>query len=817
MRYVFFFLFSFLSFIAFSQKQLKAVVADSTSHKTLPFATIKTNDKQNASITGINGQFSFFISPDTKFIDVSYISYNSRRIPVSLLKDNDTVFLSPAIATLGEVIVKPQTDKIKRIINATVRSKPQHNPELYDLYQCNMYYKMKADLLPSGVPIKDSSKVFRKEKPTSKRNKGDTSVAKDSSRIILGVTNHLVFSETYSKRFYKRPQQLQETILASRFSGFHKTYFTNLITDVLPFHVYSDYIPLNGKDYINPIAKGWQQRYDFFLADEIINAADTTFIFTFRAKRNVAFNSLKGMVYINSDGYAISHFIASTGDSTTDREVRIEQVYDKVDQRWFPYELNYSLIFHQYISPALKLEINGHSLIDSVSFTPRSDFKIEKAYSVKLGDSVDLYTEQQWKELRKDTITAKELNTYRVMDSMFKKKKIESFIAGTGKLVVGRLPYRKIDIDVMRLAASNDYEDTRVGIGLFTNEKISKYYEVGGWIGYGIKDKRTKSGFSLTGFAKGNKDDWLKVFYSDDYQNAGNIHIHAELDKEGYRTWLLTTPDRVQEYGGTLHTQRGYWEIELDARKQKLTSLYENNFFVNAKNYKQFDVEEASVGLRYAYGEKRAPAFGYYFPVITKYPIVYFRSSFGNAKAGNDYAVKYLRALIAIGFTKHLNRWGNDMYRLEAGMIYPLDDAPLSRSFLLASKGFRRTGINYYAFGGFLTMRPYDFYSDRYMSFLYKHDFDKYLWKLKFSKPFVSIGHNLMYGRLSNESKAATASIVAPVSGYHESGLLLNQLLQKNFFHTIYFYLNAGAFYHWTSSFNWQKNGVVVIGISGGF
>jgi hypothetical protein len=100
---------------------------------------------------------------------------------------------------------------------------------------------------------------------------------------------------------------------------------------------------------------------------------------------------------------------------------------------------------------------------------------------------------------------------------------------------------------------------------------------------------------------------------------------------------------------------------------------------------------------------------------------------------------------------------------------------------------------------------------------LYKHDFDKYLWQSKFSKPFVSIVHNLMYGGISRENKTATTGIMAPVSGYHESGILFNQLLQKNLFHTFYLYLNAGAFYHWTSSFDWNKNRVWVVGISTGF
>lgn len=800
--------------LSFSQKQIKAVVADSITHKPLPFATVRVNQK-NTAITAIGGQFSLSIPAGTGVIEVSYISYQSRKLPVDTDFRMDTIFLSPAISTLEEVIIKPQTDKIKRIINAAVRNKLSHNPEMYDLYQCNIYYKMRADILPSGIPLKDSSKVFHKGQPSTKGDKHDTA---SIHRVdVLAGNTHLVFSETYSRRLYRRPQQLQETVIASRFSGLQKTYFTNLITDVLPFHVYNDFIPLNGKDYVNPIARGWQQRYSFYLADEIVGDNDTTFIFSFKPKKNADFNALQGMVYINSDGYAISHFISSTGDSTSDREARIEQVYSRVNGRWFPRELNYDLIFHQYISPALKLEVNGHSVIDSVSFNAGPDFKIDKAYAVKLGDSVDLHSEKDWQRLRHDTISFKEQNTYHVMDSLFKKRNIERAISAIGKLSMGRMPVRIVDIDLQRLIASNDFENTRVGMGLFTNDRLSKYMEAGAWMGYGTRDKRMKYGFSLKAFANGNKDNWAKVFYDDDYQNAGNVHIHPEIDREGYRTWLLVTPDRVRELGATGHIQRGYWEIELDGRKQKIESLYENNFLFEGKNYNEFDVQEASIGLRYAYGEKRAPAFGYYFPVTTKYPIVYFRSTYGTINSGEDYSTPYVRALAAIDFHKHINRWGNDMFRLEGGWIHSFNHDPLSRSFLLASKGFRRSALNYYAWGGFLTMWPFDFYSDRYFSFLYRHDFDKYLWRSRISKPFISLLHNMMYGALSNENKSATANVVAPVSGYHETGILLNQLVQINFLHTVYIYVNIGAAYHWTSSFDEKKNGVFVLGISGGF
>jgi hypothetical protein len=819
MRY---FSFSFLlltyTLTAFPQRQLKGIVADSISGQALPFATIRVDGSTKTFISGINGQFVLTIPASSKQVSVSYVSYHNRTIPAASLNNNDTIFLAPLASTLGEVIVRPQTEKIKRIINAAVRNKPQHNPELYDLYQCNIYYKMKVDMVPSTRLVGDSSRLRRPPK-ASVRNKGKPPGSDTGGHMtsFFGGNNHLLLSETYSRRFYKRPQQLQDVVYASRFSGLKKTYFGNLVTDIIPFHVYTDYIPLGGNDYLNPIAKGWQQRYDFYLADEITDGNDTTFILTFSPKKKTSFKSLKGMVYINSDGYAISHFISTTTDTISHREIRFDQVYSRVKGKWFPAELNYDLIYGS--SPQTQLftvTMNGHSIVDAVSYTLTKDFKFNRAYSAKLHDSVDLRTAEDWEKFRRDSLTIKEKNTYRVVDSISEQRKLEKLITGAGKIALGRLPIGIIDVDFLRLLASNDYEGTRLGIGLYTNEKLSKCYSVGGWMGYGFKDKKMKFGLSSTFFVKGNKDNWLRLSYNDDYQNAGNTHLHAEIDRSGYRNWILAQVDRIKEYGLTAHTQRGYFEIEANGIKQELSSLFENNFQYSGKNYKTFNVQEVNIGLRYAYGEKRIPMFGNYFPISTKYPVIYFRPAFGTIKAG-DYSAKYVRALAGVTYSKRLNRWGKDAYRLEAGFIHSFDDMPLSKSFLLASKGFRRKGLNYYAWGGFLTMRPYDFYSNSYVSFLYKHDFEKILWRTKFSKPYISIAHNMMYAGLKRENKIANAGIASAVSGYHESGILLNQLLQKNFFGLSYIYLNAGAFYHWTSSFDWKRNGLFVIGISTGF
>lgn len=817
MRYVLLLLlFVFTGFLSVSQTTVKGIVADSITKQVLPFATIHPDGGQRATITNITGYFSIVIAPPASQVRVSYVGYADKIFTVGRLSVMDTVFLSPTGHTLGEVIIRPQADRIRRIVNTAIRNKSLHNPEMLERYQCHIYYKMKVDLTPSGMPV-DSNLIKRRraendrEDTVKKKSRADT-----TEFTLISDRNHILFSESLSKRLYKRPQQLQETVLASRFSGLKKTYFPSLVTDVLPFHVYSDYISLNGKDYLNPIAKGWQQRYDFQLYDEITDGSDTTFILAFSPKPKVSFNSLEGLVYINSNGYAISHFTGTTTDTASQRETRIEQVYTRNSGRWFPRELNYDLIFKRYPSPYFTMRMNGHSIIDSVSYAAFSNKLFNKAYPVKLSDSVDLYTETQWEQLRMDTITTRELRTYELLDSISKKHNLEKVMEIAGPLAIGRLPIGKIDIDIARLLAFNEYEGTRIGAGLYTNDNVSKYFSAGGWMGYGFRDKIVKYGGSLTIYPVKNKDHWFRFSYNKDFRNTGNITIHPEIDRSGFRNWILSQVDRISEYKLEAHTKRGYWEFTAEGMQQDLLSHADNSFQYRSNILRRFDRHETGIGLRYAYGEKRVPLFGYYFPSGTKYPIMYLRSAIGTISA-TGYLATYVRSVAALSFSKRINRWGLDQWQVEAGYTKVIDDKPLPRSFLLAAKGFKTEGLNYYAWGGFLTMRPYDLYADSYVSVLYKHDFDKHLWNLRFSKPYVSIAHNLLYGQLSRSSRLANPGIVAPASGYHESGIVLNQLLQKNLFNAAYLYVNAGAFYHWTPVFDWKRNGVFVIGISAGF
>jgi hypothetical protein len=775
----------------FAQAQ-HVIVADALTAETLPFATIKQSNGQGI-ITDINGRF--MVPGGITSLQASYIGHISKTVSSPF---PDTIFLQLQTGTMQEVVIKPPYEKIKAIINNAIRSKPTHNPEKYEQYSCAVYYKMTIDLVPNG-----------KSTDTADRKNLESFLEK----------SHLLFAETYSKRYYQKPNRQQEIILASRFSGLSKTYFTNLVTDILPFHVYGDFIELNKKDYIHPVAAGWQQRYNFDLIDEVPEGTDTIYILKYKPKKNALFNSLYGTVYIHSKDFAISHIIANTTnpvDSATNRYVKLEQIYHPVNGKWFPQELNYEMTFKEYPSKDMGMLWKGHCIVDSVSFAAIDRKIFDKVRPVKLSDSVDTRTREEWNSYRFDTLQQKEQNTYTVIDSLSAKAGTEKVINAFRNAGHGMLSLGYVDVELKRLLSLNPYEGTRLGLGLFTNDKISKYVSVGGWFGYGIKDKEWKYGASARLMPRGQKDNWLELAYQNNYKGTGSTHFHKELDDAGLRQWTLSQVDRIEEYAATLHCRLGFYELELNPLVQKLEPQYTYNFTEPGTNGRIFNLNEVSVGIRYAYGEIRTPAFGYYIPASTKYPIAYLRISGGQLTSGS-YEAQYIKTLAAITYNVHTNRWGRDYFRLEGGMVKTIDDKALPRSYLLAGNGYRMNkNFQLYTNVGLVTLLPYQYFSDKYASLMYRHDFDRALFQVaKVMKPTPAIAHNMLYGSMDDQNAAANTGAVAPTNGYHESGIIMNKILISDIANFAYVNFNIGAFYHWApGAFDWKSNGRVTFALS---
>lgn len=792
-------------FCVLAQKIMVAHVKDAQTKQTVPFATIRFGNSGRGIVTSVDGTFELPADSKTGSIEVSSLGYESQTIDLPLHRSD--IFLKPHGNSLNEVVVKPPYEKMRRILNKAIANKNDNNPDKYDWYRCHVYHKMLLDI---GYPDSVMS-------DTAARNKKKQDFIKNQ---------HLGLLETYSIRTWKSPQKLQEDVLATRISGLQKAMFTSMATDVLPFHAYTDYLTLNAKDYHNPVSRGYEQYYKFNLADELIQGTDTVWILSFVPKGHNK-NELKGKVYINSDGYAISQLVAAANDTMLNLRVRIEQQYGQVPvtgdkKRWFPKSMNYIIEWKQQSKENTTIIMKGNSLIDSVTWEEDKHFRFDKTHTVRLAHNADERNEKLLDSLRPKQLDKKEARTYKVIDSLGSMVHADRYMSYMSRLPEGKIPAGIFDIDLMRLFSYNNYENVRLGAGLQTNEKLVKWLSLGGWAGYGFGDTHWKYGLFAEVYADKYKDFTIKAGYTDDINDPGHIHLNRDLDKNYLRSYLLNRVDNTKTYSVAVKKKVGYWSWELNAQQQEIIPKYAYALRNENADYTTFTAREASVGFRYAYAERTAPFFGYYYSLGSKYPIWYGKLTTGTLESGSM-QTKYSQAVAAVSWHKHINRLGFEHLLVQGGKSWSDHTLPLSKLF--AGNGFRydtrNGGPSLYSFGGIMTMYPFGYYTDQFVSMVFRHDLDWKLYKLESrqskasSAPNICLQYNVLYGTLANRAAQQYLDFSVPDDSYQEAGLLLNNLLRLRYANLYYLCMNAGYFYHLTPyEFDHKKNGRFVIGAS---
>ena len=123
MKRILFLLLFFKSISIQSQTTILGEVRDGLSHKILPFATVKINNKIKIN-ADIDGKISFQNPDDNVFINISYIGYKTQRIDLN----NKLFYVISLIPDFG--FTKKQSDsnekKAKQVIQKAVALKRQN-------------------------------------------------------------------------------------------------------------------------------------------------------------------------------------------------------------------------------------------------------------------------------------------------------------------------------------------------------------------------------------------------------------------------------------------------------------------------------------------------------------------------------------------------------------------------------------------------------------------------------------------------------------------------------------------------------------------
>ncbi|MBR9846200.1 MAG: carboxypeptidase-like regulatory domain-containing protein [Algicola sp.] len=754
-----------LAFKGFSQNSRSFTVVDFETKEPIAFANIIFNDDvYSGTISDIDG---VFYTPTTvKKVTISYVGYASQTLDVSNLSSN-SIQLKKEISALDEVIITNTENPAHRIIRNAVKNKDINNPENLNSFTYQSYDKIIVD--GEGMEVREDT-----------LNEMD----KFSEKSYFFIT------ETVAKHKYLKPRLTEDSIIATRSSGFKNPRFAFLANSIQPFSFYEDYITLFETDYLNPISKGSIKTYKFRLKEEYLRGKDTIFAISFEPNENRNFEGLKGLVYINSNGYAVQSVDATTFNSGK-IEVSIQQKYTLIQkEQWFPEQLNFQISLGEkygtikYVGKSYLSDVNLNTSLTKKDF-PVLPIGIQKE---AINKGVDF-----WNTVRQDSLSVKEKRTYVVVDSIGEKFKFDKILTYTAKLPRGLFSLKYVDIDLTKIISYNNYEGLRLGAGFYTNEDVFEHVSIGGFAGYGFQDYEWKYGGELLIDVPSRKDIKMQLKYENNLKETGSSYFNHNQPLFNPRYVLAEQMDQIEvfSFNTKMKLFRNIdWTVGFNTTK--INPLYDYSFNTNGDSIVGYTNSEINIGIRYFVNEKLNNIFNSITRTASDDPAFNLIYSRGLSNVfGSDFSYNKIRFTLDHSFrTKGL---GKTTYRLDMGYI----DSSIPYGQLFTGEGSYDDAFPYVFHNYFQTTEPYEFLSDRYVNLFTNHNFGMLFNNKGFFTPEIVLHNNLGIGDLSNASNHEAIRFNIKNELFLETGLELRNILKLNYLDIGYLGFGAGGFYRY--------------------
>jgi len=774
-RFLFILCFSLNTIAASAQvRALHGMVRDARTNEKLAFVSIAANAGETGTTTNLEGEYRLRHTKPIQSLRFSYVGYQPQ---VILIDSAETlnVYLQPAVAQLQEVIVLASgQNPAHRIIRLATQNRERNHIKNLPQYTYRTYNKFILTATDArNLDLNDTLQLS----------------PRDSSYLqmrSLLAKQHLFLAESVTDYAFLQPALRKETILATHVSGLQQPSFGIVAAEARDFSVYDNLPVFFGKHYLSPLSPGSTRKYDFVLQETSVLGQDTVFIISFKPEEGKNFDGLKGLLYINSNGWAVQNVLAQTAAGGDQHGLKLQQQFAQTgpQQQWFPTELDVEITVPQ-------VALRGHqpyghirTYITNINLNPglrKSDFGVVALR--QLSDAAS-QSEAFWSTQRSDSLNPLELRTYTRLDSIGKVEKLDRTLRTIEFLTTKQLPLGPVSLDLNRLLRISDFEGLRLGAGLHTNSRLSERFSVGGYWGYGFKDEEAKYGADASVILYKPQELQLQITYFEDLLEPGGRRFPFQaqgLLLKDLRRALLPYLDYTTHYSASLSGRlQRYLQLQTTLRHE----IRRPTLMASPGRY---SLAEGVVSVRYAYGEQFMEQFHQRMAMPNEYPVLWlqYTRGFDDLLDGNYSYNKYEVRLEA---SYRHRTFGQSRLAFSGGYI----DGAAPLITLFNGYGSYSDDYNVYAGEGFETMRPFEFFSDRYAALFLQQDFGKRLFRTKLFHPDMVAVTNVGFGDLKQVQPPQEQSFQTMRKGFYESGLLLNNIIQSAFSG-----VGVGAFYRY--------------------
>jgi hypothetical protein len=780
---------------AVAQAPLTVTVKDAANNAPLPYATVRSNGKNN--VTDIDGRL--LLADYGTYFTVSYTGYDTQTINVKQNHNRYSVSLKVKPELLGELIITHQ-NPANEIIAKAIRRKVINDPQRrLESYKYKTYDRLVVTADPDSVQSRIDT-IIAYEKAGHFAEKIDSAVFKFKKIVSR---QHLYQTEKISEFLYNKKQGLKENVLATRMAGFKKPLYEFIGLKLQSYSVYTDGIDLFENKYAGPLARDAFFEYNFKLLDTTTINNRQVYMVYFDAKRRVK-RKLRGVLYIDSETYGIAKAI-----------LRVKNVIDITSVHYFEYEKDLKLWFPEkktlkitkgnnkedikFLGETIKFDAIGTE--ESGRKRDPSDYvylfseayNFDKQYNVpvlirrpgveiEIKDDAINQPDAYWNRFRPDTLDTRSLTTYMALDSLVAKDNWEQRIILGRRIINGYVPLGAIDLDLRHVLKYNNYEGFRVGAGGITNNRFSNIFRISGYGAYGTKDGQFKYSGGMALRLGKFSNSWIGGSYTDDIREIGSTSFAT--DKRTFkiydpRPFNITTFYNYQTWQGYIETRiipktESFWQLN----RSRIDPKFNYIFLAGQKPYTVFDLVTASVSLQWnpfsdfmqtpdgrVESEKRFPRFAFQY---TKAIAGIWGSDFNFGKF--DFRAEFQHKFLNGQMTTALLQTG-----------FAGGDVPITHLYSTSPNSLLKDGIlqriTISGRNSFETMYFNEFFSSQYVTLQLKHGFTRFtVYKsLKLSPMLVT---RFAWGNLSHNEAHLGFAYNTLDRGYYESGIELNEIFK---------------------------------------
>lgn len=782
-----------------AQLVISGTVTDAKEKSTLPYVNVYVKNSTQGTYTNIKGKFTIEVPQNKVVLVFSSIGYAKREIAVEK-STNLEVALEPLALSLEETIVLPGENPADIIMRKVVDNRNLHNPEKLKTFAYKSYNKFVVNINKRGlknfnsdsVDLNDSAAVAKRD--AKLRNKEKT-----FEDTLLNEMN-LFLMESVTEKKFKRPKKYKETVLASRISGLKNAQYVLLANELQSFSFYSNYIKVLGKEYLSPITKGNTKKYLFILQDTVEEAGESVYVIYYQPRKGKNFDGLTGLLYINTQNYAVMKATANVADKKSGIGAQVVQQYKKLEGKvYFPMqftaEFNFigvAVSFSDSSEGAREYSPLGKAKTVLYDISLDNNFRRRDFDNVELSYAPDAQRKDSafWNKNRQEKLTSKDSLTYVIVDSVGEEFNLDRRLQLFRILQTRQLPVGPINIYLEDIIKFNNFEGARLGLHVSTNERLSRRFKVGGYYAYGFKDKHSKYGGDFHLYLNKSQSSALNFLYSNDVAETGiHMPLQYELqDQEKIRDLYISMMDRVERSKASLNLRLLRY-LTVDGGIEMVNKSVTTAYRFGDGLQQSFKFTNAVASFRWAPGEKLIESFGRYRPKKRNRSFVVnatVTKGLNNLLDGN---FDFLRTDVMADYKFRVRNIGNTHIRLATGFVD--GQVPITEMYF-GRAGYNDKNVSIVTPFAFETMRYNEFFGSEYAALFFRHDFASLLYRTEKWKPQILLITNVYFSRISNPSIHKILPLQPANKGFYESGIQVNNIFKVNFAG-----YGAGVFYRY--------------------